>query len=540
MKTVRKTIGQMIQETVQQYPNRDALIHLEKEVRYNYGLLGWDVDRAARGLLSLGLGKGDRVGLWAPNVPEWLVAFLGVARMGAVLVPLDPGAQIEDLRFMLGQPECKAVILSPGIEGQEYVDMVLSAAQDLPSLEHLITLSTESFPDTLPWAELTAMGEDKGKGDFQKQWAEIQPEDPVAIMYTSGTTGRPKGVVLNHLGLINKSLASTERQGITHEDRACLFFPLFHMFGNTCISLASLLRGAALIMPSAVFDPPKILKALQEEKCTAVYGSPSMFMALLENAEFRKKGWASVKRGTMGGAPCPVELMKRLVEEVGVSEITVAYGITEASSWLTMTHPDDPIDLRVGTIGTALPCNEVKIVDPSSGQDLGFGVQGEVCTRGFLMMGYYDMPTATAAAIDQGGWFHTGDLGSMDENGYVRTTGRLKDVIVRKGVPIYPLELEEILYGHPDVAEVQVFGFPHPQKEQEVAAWVRRREGTDLDEPKLAAYLEPLVDPDHLPGQFKMVTGFPMTQSGKVQKFRLAEMAEKESKKQQQEKGEKE
>ena len=521
MECVRKTIWQMVEEIVERYPEEDALIHLGKNARCSYRSLGLDVERTARGLMALGLGKGEKIALWAPNLPEWLIAFLGIAASGGVVVPVDPGAQEDDLRFILEQAECGAIIMAAGMEGPECVETLRRIRDDLPLLRQAITLSAENFPDMIPWTELAARGEGVTKERFQGAAAEVCPEDPVAIMFTSGTTGRPKGVVLNHLGLLNKSLFSNERQRLTHADRLCLFFPLFHMFGNTCIALSGLIQGAALVMPAAAFTPPQILRAIREERCTAIYGSPSMLIALLENPEFRKEDWALVKRGVLGGAPCPVELMRKLVEEVGISGIAVAYGTTEASSWLTMTHPDDPVELRVGTIGTALACNEVKIVDPQTGEDLPAGSPGELCTRGFLMQGYYRMPGATANAIDRDGWYHTGDLGRMDERGYVYITGRLKDVIHRNGLEISPSEIEELLYRHPEIAEAQVFGFPHPEKGQEVAAWVKLRGGSRLTEEEVAAYLQAIVAPDKMPGNFKIVASFPMTRSGKVQKFKL-------------------
>ena len=358
----------------------------------------------------------------------------------------------------------------------------------------------------------------------------VRPEDPVAIMYTSGTTGIPKGVVVDHLGLINKSLCSTERQRITRADRLCLFFPLFHMFGNTCIALSGLIRGAALVMPSANFDPAEVLCTVKSEACTAIYGSPAMFIGLLEHSLFDKAHWHTVRTGIVGGAPCPMELMKRLVEEIGVSDLTVAYGITETSSWITMTHPDDPLSLRVGTIGTTLACNEVTIVNPRTGEDFPPNTQGEVCARGYLMKEYYRMPGATAAAIDREGWFHSGDLGEMDENGYFKITGRLKDVIVRDGTEIYPVEVEEALYRHPDVSEVQVFGVPHPEKGQEVVAWVKLKEKSRLNERDLASFANAHVAEEMRPRHYKIVSEFPMTRSGKVQKFILSEMAAKELK----------
>ena len=528
METVKSTIWGMLEGISEKYRDRDALIHTERGIRFNYDLLSWEVGRAAKGLMHMGIRAGDRVAIWAPNIPEWLISMLALSRLGALTVPVDPGAARDDLQFILEQSECRGIIVSKGLEDEDYLNAVLHARDTIASLENVVVIGDETFPETVLWTELTAMGEDADAVAFAGMEKRVMPEDPVAIMYTSGTTGNPKGVVLDHSGLINKSIFSMERQGINHQDRMCLFFPLFHMFGNTCIALSGLIRGAALIMPSETFDPPKILQAIYKEKCTAVYGSPSMFIGLLDHPEFRKKRWKTVKKGTVGGAPCPMELMKRLVQDVGISDITVGYGITEASSWLTMTHPDDSLDLRVGTIGTSLPCNEVKIVDPATGEDLSPKTQGEICTKGFLMKEYYRMPGATAAAVDRDAWFHSGDLGEMDEAGYFRITGRLKDVIVRNGIDIYPVEVEECIYRHPDVSEVQVFGFPHPEKGQEVAAWVKVKQGSQISGISLAAYAKDYVDEDRLPHYFKIVSGFPMTKSGKVQKFKLAEMAVEE------------
>jgi len=325
-------------------------------------------------------------------------------------------------------------------------------------------------------------------------------------------------------------MVATERQGITAEDRLCLFFPLFHMFGNTCIALAGLLRGAALIMPGRSFDPARILKAIPAEKCTAIYGSPSMLIALVDHPQFQKSDWVSLTKGIIGGAPCPIELMRRIVKDIGVSDITVAYGITETSSWITMTHPTDPIELRVSTIGNALPCNEVKIVDPVTGDTLDPGQQGELCTRGFLMKEYYKMPAATAAAIDRDKWFHTGDLGVMDRQGYVKITGRVKDVIVRRGVEIYPVEIEEVIYMLAEVSEVQVFGFNPPgvEKSQAVAAWIKVKDGSQLSLETVAAHVRAQLPAEKIPQYYKLVAEFPMTGSGKVQKYKMAEMAQEE------------
>jgi fatty-acyl-CoA synthase len=528
MEFVNKTIGQMFQETAQSYTDRPALVHTETGVRTNYGLLAWEVERAAKGFIKTGILKGDKIGLWAPNISEWIISFLAISRIGAVTVPLDPGATREELHFILEQSECKAVIVAAGVADDEYEESTLYVRDNIPELENVFVISDKAHPEMIHWAELTAMGERVDAGMLDRMESAVAPEDPVAIMYTSGTTGKPKGVVLDHLGLINKSMFSTERQGVTHEDRLCLFFPLFHMFGNTCIALAGILKGAAIVMPCRVFETSQILRTISEEKCTAVYGSPSMLTALIDHPEFQKKRWQSVTKGTIGGAPCPVELMKRLVEDIGISEITVAYGITETSSWITMTHPDDPIELRVSTIGTPLACNEVKIVSPDTGEDLPRKTQGELCTRGFLMKGYYKMPAATAAAIDRDGWFHTGDLGEMDDKDYVKITGRIKDVIVRDGIEIYPVEVEEVIYQRSEVSEAQVFGIPDPEKGQEVVAWVKLKEGSKLSLIELAAHVIDNLSAEKLPQYYKFVSDFPMTRSGKAQKFKMAEMARRE------------
>jgi fatty-acyl-CoA synthase len=528
METIRKTIGQALSDSAERFPNNEALVHTERGVRYTYSLFHWEVNRVAKGLLELGLKGGDRVALWAPNIPEWVIAQMALAKIGLVLVPVVPGAGREELFYVLKDSEVNAVIMAQGVEADEYMDTIFSISNELPNLNHIIVSSTGSYPDTIPWIGLAAMGDGIPMDHLEAAESHVSPKDPVAIMYTSGTTGKPKGVVLDHLGLINKSYCASKRQGLNHQDRLSLFFPLFHMFGNTCIALTGLLTGASLVMPCLTYDPEKILTAIEKEGCTAIYGSPSMIIGLVDHPRFGEKRWKTMKKGIIGGAPCPLELMKRLVEEIGVSDIAVGYGITEASSWISMTNSDDPLDLRVSTIGTPLECNEIKIKSPLTGEELTPNSQGELCIRGFLMKGYYRKPAATSAAIDHEGWFHTGDLGTKDERGYVRITGRLKDVIERDGVEIYPTELEEIIYQVPDVSEVQVFGFPHPDRGQEVAAWVRLKDNSAFSLEALSDFVHKNVAAANRPAYLKIVSEFPMTRSGKVQKFRLAEMAAKE------------
>jgi fatty-acyl-CoA synthase len=528
MSIITKSIGELISDIALKNPDHDALVHIEAGHRYSYRDLSHNIERAARGFLSRGIRPGDKIALWSPNVPEWMVAFLGLAKIGAVTVPIDPAAAPDNLYYILAQSECRGLIVAGSAASGDMPDRASAAQSDIPGLEHIFVIGGSSDTDPASWKELIAAGENTTLDTLAKISGAVNPQDPVAIMYTSGTTGRPKGVVLDHLGLINKSMVSTQRQGISADDRLCLFFPLFHMFGNTCIALAGLLRGAALILPCRSFDPARVLAAIPAEKCTAIYGSPSMLIALVDNPEFTENGWTTLSKGIIGGAPCPMELMRRIVEDIGVSDITVAYGITETSSWITMTHPDDALELRVSTIGTPLACNEVKIVDPPSGQSLGPDQQGELCTRGFLMKAYYKMPAATAAAVDREQWFHTGDLGVMDPAGYVRITGRLKDVITRNNVEIYPVEIEEAIYILPEISEVQVFGFADQQQGQEVAAWIKIKKGSNLSLDSVAAHVRAQLSVEKHPKYYKIVSEFPMTGSGKVQKFKMAELAEKE------------
>ncbi len=528
MQVIHKTISAFLEEIAAAYPQQDAIVHTERGMRYNFKDFSREIDLSARGFIKKGISAGDKVGLWAHNSPEWLLSFLGLTKIGAITVPIDPNATTENLHFILTQSECRGLIISGASGNIKFDEMALAAKKQIHALQFIIVLGDASAEEMTPWHDFLELAAGVSDQALAEKAQAVQATDPMAIMYTSGTTGQPKGVVLDHLGLVNKSMVGTERQGITAEDRLCLFFPLFHMMGNTCIALAGLLRGAALIMPSETFDPPKVLRAIAQEKCTAVYGSPSMLIALIDHPQFQKEDWKTVSKGIIGGAPCPIELMRRIVEDIGVSDITVAYGITETSSWISMTHPDDPIELRVSTIGTALPCNDVKIVDPGSGEPLAPNQQGELCTRGFLMKEYYKMPAATAAAVDKEEWFHTGDLGEMDEKGYVRITGRLKDVIVRDGVDIYPVEIEEIIYQLPEISEVQVFGFPHPQKGQEVAAWVKLKADAELSLDRIAQHVKKHLPEEKWPRHYKVASEFPMTGSGKIQKFKLAEMGKRE------------
>ena len=528
MEVVKKTIGHIFLELAGRYKEKEALFYQENRMRYTYGVMAWEIERVGRALLGLGIKKGDNVALWAPNLPEWIIAQLSLAAIGSVMVPINPASEQEEVHHILSQTGARAIIMSKGLDGEEYIDIIADEKTRLEALEHVIVFGDTSFPETILWSELGSRTNTAGTGEFTTALEGVQPEDPAAIMYTSGTTGKPKGVVLDHLGLVNKSLCAAERLGLGPGDKSCLFFPLYHMFGNTCIALTTLLKGGSIVIPSSEFDPSSVLQAIASEGCTSVYGSPSMFSALIEDPLFKKKGWETVNKGIVGGAPCPSQLMDKLVNEVGINGLVVGYGITEASSWITMTFPDDPLELRTTTIGTALPCNEIKITDPDTGDELVAGEKGELCTKGFLMKGYYKMPAATAASVDREGWFHTGDLATRDGNGYVQLKGRLKEVIRKDGEEILPAEIEELIYGLPQVAEAQVFGFTDKRGKTRIGACIRLNKDGRLQASEVHQVLEAELGPGKLPEFIKIVERFPVTRSGKVQKFKLAEMAARE------------
>ncbi len=528
------TVGNWLNQVAQERPDSEALIRHQRQVRYTYQSFMEEVEKFARGLMALGLQKGDTVALWGPNCPEWILAQFALAKIGAVLVALDPSYGVEELQYTLAFSQAKVLLTAEG-PGGGYLKMGRTLAPELwgpsprlkkllPDLLNIITLFSPAPQPLLGFQEVLTRGKAISPEQLAEREKGLSPEDPLMILFTSGTTGKAKGVVLDHLGVLNKSLASTERLGITHQDRLCLFFPLFHMFGNTCIALAGLIRGAALVIPSDQFSPPEILSAIGAEKCTALYGSPSMMVAIMESSQFKDFCTGSLRTGMIGGASCPLEIMKRVVNQMGVREIAIAYGITEASSWLTQTLPQDPLELRVSTIGKALPNCEVKIVDPASGEELPDGTPGEICTRGYLMKGYFKNPEATAWAIDREGWFHTGDLGTRDSLGYFRITGRLKEVILKEGKEILPSEIEEALYRLPGVSMVQAFGVPDPEKGEVVALWIKSKEGHVFSEEMVAAYCRDCLSEDCRPDYIRFVDSFPMTRSGKIQKFKMREM----------------
>jgi fatty-acyl-CoA synthase len=538
---LRKTIGGIFDEVAVRFPDREALIDLPRGRRYSYRELQTVVNRLAKGFLKLGIRREEHLALWTPNLCESIITELAAVKIGAVLMTLDTNAQPEQLEYLLGQSDSRNLIMSEGTDGANHVEIlrrlcpeVASSApgelncRALPELRRLIVISDRTHPGILTWNGVLEAGGDVPDLVLSERQRSCRADDVATLLYTSGTTGAPKGVMSTHFGIINTTLASAENQKLTEEDRLCLSVPLSHMFGCICVVLAGVIKGSAIVIPSETFDPKKVLEAIAAERCTTIYGSPGAFIAMMGEPEYRNFNLQSLRTGIMGGAQCPLEVMKRVTGEMGAKEIVIGYGQTEASSWITMTRPDDPLELRVSTVGRPLPGVEVKLIDPLSGLEVSTGAVGEICARGFNMKGYYKMPASTANAIDAEGWLHTGDLGTMDADGYVRTTGRMKEVIVRAGVSIYPTEIEEILFRHPKISNVQIFGVPGGTAGEEVAAWIKLEEEAVATEDEILDYCRAKLPASSLPRYIKFVREFPMTLLGKVQKFRMREIAIKE------------
>jgi fatty-acyl-CoA synthase len=541
MGLLKKTVGNLLDETALKFSENEALVDISKGVRYSYREFLDAVNRMSKGLLRLGLKKGEHLALWGPNRWEWIITEFAAAKIGVVLISVDINYQLQQLEYLLKQSDSRSLVMTEGLKGSEYVEIVSKLFPEikdsipgrlnnsaLPELKNIILISNHSTPRMFRWQEVLEMGKNVSDGALADRQASCHDEDVVTLLYTSGTTGAPKGVMSTHFGIINTTLASAENQKLTEGDRLCLSVPLSHMFGCVCITLAAITKGSTLIIPSETFEPRKILEAIEKERCTAIYGSPSAFIALMEDPKYQTFNLRSLRTGIMGGAQCPMEVMKRVVDEMGAREIVIGYGLTESSSWITETRPADPLELRVSTVGRPLPNVEVKIVDPGTGEEVPLGSAGELCARGLNMKGYYKMPAATEKAIDREGWLHSGDLGTMDEKGYVRMTGRLKEVITRGGETIYPTEIEEVLFSYPGVSNVQIFGVPDKALGEEIAAWIKLEEGASVTEEEILKYSRGKLPDSHLPRYIKFVKEFPMTPLGKVQKFKMREIAAKE------------
>jgi fatty-acyl-CoA synthase len=507
-----KTIGQVLHDTASKFPDRDALIVRHENLRLTWCALEEKVEQTARGLIGLGLKPGDRVGVWATNCAEWVYMQFGCARAGIVLVNVNPSYRASELAYVLKKSGMKALFLRCDDSHSRYRDLLEEARkQQQFALEHAIFLKEES------WERMIANGRDLGPGPSD-------PHDVVNIQYTSGTTGSPKGVLLTHHNLINNAHVIGHDLAFSEQDKICIPVPLYHCFGCVAGTLGALVSGATMILPSASFDPLRTMEAISEERATIVYGVPTMFIAQLHHAEFHRFDFTSLRTGIMAGAPCPVEVMRRVIGDMHCTGMTIGYGQTEASPIITLAQVDDSIEHRVETVGRTCPETEVKIVSPE-GETVPIGEHGELCSRGYLIMKGYDQdPVATAKSVDKEGWLHTGDLASMDPDGYIHITGRLRDMIIRGGENIYPREIEDFLYSHPKVADVQVVGLPDEKYGETVAAWIRLKPGETCTEAEIVDYCHGNIAHYKVPQWFRFVDSFPMTVTGKIQKFRIREI----------------
>ncbi len=507
---LEKTIGQALTETAAKFPDREALVVRHQNARLTWRELAAEVDRTARRLAGLGLQPGDRVGVWATNCLEWILLHLGSAEAGIVLVNVNPAYRSHELGYVLRKSKMKALFLREKDARANYREILEeSRGADLP-LRHVVWLGTDS------WNRMLANGAAPG--------APATPADVTNIQYTSGTTGSPKGVLLTHRNLVNNAWVISLGLKVTEKDRITVPVPLYHCFGCVIGTLVCVVTGATLILPAAQFDPLATLQAVHDERATVLYGVPTMFIAELEHPEFPRFDLTSLRTGIMAGAPCPIEVMKRVVDQMHCPEMTIAYGQTETSPAITMSKVDDSLELRVSTVGCALPNTEVKIASPGSGQTLPAGEQGELCTRGYLVMkGYDDEPEATRRTIDPEGWLRTGDLATMQPNGYFRITGRAKEMIIRGGENIYPREVEEFLYTNPKIADVYVVGLPDIKLGETVLAWIRLKTGETATEEEIREFCGGKIAHFKIPQHVRFVDSFPMTVTGKVQKFKIRE-----------------
>jgi len=539
---IGKTIGDMFDDIADKYPGNDALVSLHQGVRYTYGELQNEVNKTAKGLMSLGLKKGDRVAIWATNVAEWIITQAATAKAGIILVNINPAYRTHELEYVLKQSETQALILIDRFKTSDYVGMVNEvcpelktskpgqvSSENLPFLKTVILIRGEKQPGMYSWSELMKMGEEMPDDVLCGVQSSLDFDDPINIMYTSGTTGFPKGVVLTHHNLVNNGYFIGECMSFTDKDRLCIPVPFYHCFGMVLSNLACMTHGATMVLPAEYFDPVSTLTAVEKERCTAVHGVPTMFIAELEHPDFSKFNLKTLRTGIMAGSPCPIEYMKKVSTLMNMSEVVITYGQTESSPGLTMSSTHDPLDRRVSTVGQPMPHTELKIVDPKTGKMVPKGVPGEICARGYMIMrGYYNNPAATDLAVDKEGWLHTGDLGTLDDEDYCKITGRLKDMVIRGGENIYPREVEEFLYEHPSISDVQVIGVPDVKYGEELMAWVKLKGDQALTPEQIKEFCKGRIAHYKIPRYYKFVDEFPMTISGKIQKYKMRELSIKE------------
>ncbi len=529
-----ETIGDCLDRIAAAHPDRPALVVRHQDIRWSFAEYKAHIDALATGLLKIGISPGDRVGIWAPNRVEWCLTQFATAKIGAIMVCINPAYRLYELEYALNKVACKAVITAESFKTSQYLNMLQSLAPELeqcepgqlqaaklPHLQSVVRMGTEKSPGMFNFAEVCRMGDASAAATMAEIAATLQPDDAINIQFTSGTTGNPKGATLSHFNILNNGLQVGAGMRFSPEDRLCIPVPLYHCFGMVMGNLACLTHAACAVFPDEGFDPVTVLKTVEEEQCTALHGVPTMFVAETDQPNVAEFDLSSLRTGVMAGAPCPLELMLQVIEKLNMSEITIMYGQTETSPVNHMTDIDAPAEKRCGTVGRVGPYQEIKIID-EQGQVLPIGATGELCCRGYsVMRGYWDDEERTRETIDAAGWLHSGDLAVMDDEGYVQIVGRIKDMIIRGGENVYPREIEEFLYTHPDIQEVQVFGVPDAKYGELVCAWVQLRAGAELTEADVKAYCADQITHFKVPSTVRFVDEFPMTVTGKIQKFKM-------------------
>jgi fatty-acyl-CoA synthase len=529
---IYETIGGFFDRVAEKYPDNKALILRHQGVEWTYAELQHRVDQLASGLLALDIAPGDRVGIWGPNSAEWVLTQLATAKIGAIMVCINPAYRLYELEYALNKVECKALITDESFKTSDYLGMLNTLAPELeycapgalastklPKLKHVIRMGTSSSAGMHNFDQICELATDADRAALLRLQTQLKPDDAINIQFTSGTTGNPKGATLSHCNILNNGYLTGEAMRLTPADKLCIPVPLYHCFGMVLAVLACVSHGATMVFPGEAFDPQQTLQTVQDERCTALHGVPTMFITELDHPNFSSFDLSSLRTGIMAGAPCPIEVMKRVISDMHMRDILIAYGQTELSPINNITLPDDSLERRTETVGRAMPWVEVKVID-EAGHVVPVGEKGEICTRGYsVMQGYWNDPEKTAETIDAAGWLHSGDIATMDAFGYVRIVGRIKDMIIRGGENVYPREVEEFLYQHPAISEVQVFGIPDKKMGEEVCAWVQVNEGATLSADDIKAFCKDQITHFKIPRHIRFVSEYPMTVTGKIQKF---------------------
>lgn len=536
-KLQNKTLGQLLDGTALKYPDKDSIVFPDLNFKLSYKEFKDLTDEIAKGLLALHIKKGEHIGIFAVNTPEWVILQFAAAKIGAILVNINPALKSHELKYILEQGDITTLFLTEYFKNQNMIDVLESLEvkgprdqniieiQELPLLKRVVTIRTNKFPKYMMWEDLKKLSKNIPDDDLRERENKLDPQDIINIQYTSGTTGFPKGAQLTHYGILNNAYYCGVNMNLTNKDSICIPVPLYHCFGCVLGTLVCTNFGIPMVFPSEVFDPKKTLEAVHKEKCTAIYGVPTMFIAELNHEEFDNYDLSSLRTGVIAGAPCPLELMKQLIEKMNLTEITIGYGFTEASPLITQTRFNDPMEIKVGTVGTPVQEVKVKIIDPETKNEVPPDTPGELCAHGYnAMKGYYKMPERTVEVIDKEGWMHTGDLATMDKNGVCRIVGRIKDMIIRGGENIYPAEIEDFLMTNPKVEIVQVVGVPDKKFGEQVAAVIKLREGEKWSEEEVKEWCRGKIANYKIPYYVKFTNEFPLTANGKIQKYKLREM----------------